>query len=628
MNKKHILWLAVPFLLASCGGVASTSSVSSGGTSSTTASSQTASSSTTVSSATSSSDASSASTSQASSSEETSSAATSSSTTATSYTAEIVLADDATTFTGSNVSVSGNTVTISAQGIYLISGSLSNGNIFISADDAGEVELDLNGVSITKSGASSYAPIYSVKGDKLKIKKVKKTTNTITDSRTSIVSGSEDNAAIFSNKKLSFSGSGSLTVAGNLKNGVASDTKIEAANGTLSVTAVNNAVKAHDSILLGDPDDEGTFNILSTGGDGVKVDEDATAALETGEFAGVKFQKGNYTISAYDDAVESVSNIYLEEGEGTFDATDTTKADKSKCLTATLAINLDGGTYNLNSASNDAINAATNVNVTAGSYTISAGDDGVHADNTLTISGGTLNVTKAYEGLEALYITATGGETSVQTTDDGWNAAGGSDTQQTGGWTGSTTTSGVTPLITISGGNHYVAANGDGIDSNGNIVVNGGFTVVSQKGGGNGPMDYGDGGSYSFKQSGGFLAAYGTNDMAVGSSGTQYSLLSTWSSAVSTSQYLILTNSGKSYAIKPEYYAAYSLYISSDAFTAGSVSLASTSAITGGSEVFKGVFTDFTVSTTSSITSGSWSSSSVNIGSTTSSEHGGGGFPG
>ena len=180
-------------------------------------------------------------------------------------------------------------------------------------------------------------------------------------------------------------------------------------------------------------------------------------------------------------------------------------------------------------------------------------------------------------------------------------------------------------LFRSSGGYVYVAAAGDGIDANGNIVVSGGFTVVSQTGNGNGPMDYGDG-NYSFKQSGGFLAAYGSNDMAVGSSGTQYSLLAGWTSAVSTSQYIVVSNAGQSYALKPQYASAYSLYISSNGFTAGSVSVASASSISGGSEVFKGVYTGFSASSTTSIGSSTWSTSAVNLSIGTGSS--GGGTPG
>lgn len=533
------------------------------------------------------------------------------------YTATITLLDNGTTFIGNNVSVSGNTVTISAKGLYLVNGTLTKGNILISANDDDTVELDLNGVSISQNGTLVNAPIASINDEKIKIKKLEKTVNTITDNRTSTTSSGEDKAAIFSNKKLEVVGSGTLNVISTFNNGIASDTKVEAKNGTLSVSAPNNGIKAHKSILLGDPSDLGNVYVTSTGGDGLKIDEDQTADLDTDEFAGIKLTDGTYSISGYDDGIDSAANIYIAGGLGTIKATTNgtrTSNTGSKAIVSTLSTYLSGGDYSISSISDDGVHSNADVTISGGTFSISAGDDGVHAESALAINGGTTTVTKSYEGFEGLNILISGGTNSVASSDDGMNAAGGSDS--TGNdWGGGTTSSGLTPTLTISGGYNYVAASGDGLDSNGNLIVTGGFTVVSQSGGGNGPLDYGDGGSYYCKQSGGFLAAYGTNNMAVGSTGTQLSILSTWSSAVSTSQYLIVANSGGNFAIKPQFASAYSLYISDSSFVSGSVTIARASSITGGSERFKGVFTGFTASSTTSITSGTWSSTSVNIGS-------------
>ncbi len=539
------------------------------------------------------------------------------------YTGVIHLAQDGTTFTGNNIAVSDNVVTISAAGTYLVTGSLTNGSILVTANDDGDVELDLNGVSIVRSGAGVYAPISSINGDHLEVKKLNGTVNVITDSRTSCNSAANDNAAIFSNKKLKMTGAGTLTVTGSLKNGIASDTKIETKNGILKVTAKNHGIKAHENIALGDETDGGTLIIATTAGDGVHVDEDYTASMDSDEFAGIKLINGSFAISAFDDGISSASNIYIEGGEGSIQGTDTAQADGSKGLTADLAIVLDGGTYSISSANNDAIDATGKVTVNGGTYTLSAGKSkssaapqGIHSGSTVQIYGGTTTVTQSYEGIEGVNIDIKAGTTYLTSSDDGLNAGGGNDSSGEGTSAGN---------ITISGGYVYVAAAGDGIDANGNIVVTGGFTVVSQTGNGNGPMDYGDG-NYSFKQSGGFLAAYGSNDMAVGSSGTQYSLLAGWTSAVSTSQYIVVSNAGQSYALKPQYASAYSLYISSNSFTAGSVSVASASSISGGTELFKGVYTGFSASSTTSIGSSTWSTSAVNLSIGTGSS--GGGTPG
>src|SRR5574344_311481 len=364
--------------------------------------------------------------------------ATSSKTTSTSVDPDvggtIVLSDSGSTVSGKGASVSGSTVTISQASTWSVSGSLSNGTILITADDDGTVELDLNGVSITKSGTLTYAPISSINGEKLKVKKESGSTNTIIDSRTSADATAKDTAAIFSNKKLSVVGSGTLTVTGNLNNGLGSDTKVEAKNGTLNVTAKNNAIKAHAYILLGEPTDQGTFNVTSTGGDGVKVDEDYTTKMESDEFAGIKLQAGTYAISAYDDGLDSASNVYVEDGNGTIKGVTTTQSLGSKGLHCDLQAFLEGGTFTFYSANNDAVNATGNVTVSGGTYTLTAGKtksdsapQGIHSDATVTISGGTTTITQSYEGIEGLDINISGGTTYLTSSDDGLNAAGGND---------------------------------------------------------------------------------------------------------------------------------------------------------------------------------------------------------
>ena len=85
---------------------------------------------------------------------------------------------------------------------------------------------------------------------------------------------------------------------------------------------------------------------------------------------------------------------------------------------------------------------------------------------------------------------------------------------------GGTVTDTLTPLLTVSGGYTVVYASGDGIDSNGNIVMTGGTLLVfGPTDNGNGAIDYGDG-NCSMTISGGTLLAVGSSGMAETATGS------------------------------------------------------------------------------------------------------------
>lgn len=105
----------------------------------------------------------------------------------------------------------------------------------------------------------------------------------------------------------------------------------------------------------------------------------------------------------------------------------------------------------------------------------------------MTITNGTIDITQSYEGLEALDITFAGGSVSIQSTDDGINAAGGTDSSGTtggrdamyGGGMGGGMSSNSNGSIIITGGSIFMYAQGDGLDANGTIEITGGSIIVT-----------------------------------------------------------------------------------------------------------------------------------------------------
>ena len=126
-----------------------------------------------------------------------------------------------------------------------------------------------------------------------------------------------------------------------------------------------------------------------------------------------------------------------------------------------------------------------NLTVNGGDITISTKDDGLHADGALTVKGGSIKVLSSYEGVEGNTININSGNISVISSDDGFNSCA---TSGTG--------------ITISGGTVYIYAGGDGIDSNSRasysaIAFSGGNTVIISTSGGNSAIDSDGGYKYT-----------------------------------------------------------------------------------------------------------------------------------
>lgn len=452
---------------------------------------------------------------------------------------------------GSGVSASGSTVTITKAGTYVLSGTLTNGQIIVNAGEKDKVRLVLNGASIT---CSDNAPIYAQQAKKTIITLAEGTMNTITDS--SKHSSSAENApdaAVFSQNNLTINGSGSLTVKSNAADGIGTKDDLVITGGKITVTAANDGLSGRDSIAI----NGGTFAI-NAGGEGLQSNNDTDT-----DKGWISLDGGSFTITAVKDGIQAETQLQITSGKITLTtgggsakatvknnnqfglgrtnaSTTDSETTSTKGIKAGKAIYINGGTINVDSC-DDAIHSNGSAVIKDGTFAISAGGKGIHADSNLTINAGIIKISKSYEGLEGKKISINGGDIDITSSDDGINGVDKSSSQNN-----SNPNTVQDCEVKITSGSININASGDGLDSNGDLTIEGGTIVV------NGPTSNGDGAldyNGSCKISGGVLIAAGSSGMAEqpDSSSTQNTMMVCYSSVQKAGTLVNLVNeNGKS----------------------------------------------------------------------------------
>ena len=427
------------------------------------------------------------------------------------------------------VAVSGSTVTIGDEGSYILSGTLNDGMIIIDAEKTDKIQLVLDGVSIH---SETSAPLYVRQADKVFITLADGTENTLSNGGGfAAIDENNIDGVIFSKDDLTLNGSGSLIVTSPAGHGIVSKESLTITSGNYTVSAASHALEGKDDICIANA----VFS-LTSGKDALHAENGDDTALGF-----IYIQSGSFTIQAEGDGLSAASELRIDGGsftittgggsvngtksssdgwgafpggsmgggmaggkhqsggrggvpmdtmpqpEGESPAEPTEAEDDSTSLKGLKAggeLTINGGDFSIDSA-DDAFHSNTSLTVNGGSFVIASGDDGFHADETLTINDGTILINESYEGLEGQNVVVAGGEISLTASDDGVNAAGGTDSSGMGGrggdkfgTMGSMGGTGSGASITISGGSHYVNASGDGLDSNGTLTISGGYTVV------------------------------------------------------------------------------------------------------------------------------------------------------
>ena len=470
----------------------------------------------------------------------------------------VTLSDDGITGETDGVAINGQMVTITAEGTYIFSGTLSEGQIVVDADNA-KVQIVFDNVDIT---CASSAAVYVKSAEKVFVTLAEGSQNTLrnTDEYVAIDDNNID-AVIFSKSDLTLNGTGSLTIVSAEGHGIVSKDDLKITGGTYDITAAGHALSGKDSVRIAD----GAF-VLTAEKDGIHAEN-----ADDEEKGYIYIADGDFTITSDGDGMDASNIVQIEDG--TFDITagggaanslkthesdmpggpgggmpqngerpvgedmpemgekpdganmpemgekpdgenmpqmgekpdgenmpqDTTTDESgtsTKGIKADGDMYLNGGTYQIDSA-DDSIHSNANITIADGTYTLATGDDGVHADDALIVNGGTITVTESYEGLEGLTVTINDGTIDITASDDGINAAG--------------------EKMELNGGYIHILAGGDGMDSNGNLTINGGEIYIDgPSDNGNSAIDYGD--RSSAYVNGGTLVAIGSSGMAEGMS--------------------------------------------------------------------------------------------------------------
>ncbi len=427
---------------------------------------------------------------------------------------KITLSGSSISVSGAGATVSGSVVTITKAGTYVISGTLSDGQVAVAAASTDKVHLVLDGADITNR---TGAPIDASQCDKLIVTLAEGTQNTLTDGGKDFqyadAQEEEPNAALFCKDDLTINGTGALTVNAGFNNGIGSKDDLLIVSGSIMVNAANHGLRGNDSVtILG-----GNLDITA-GNDGIQTNNTKDVSL-----GWVLIENGTLVITSGHDGIQADTSVSILGGTfqiaaGGASSADTT-SDSYKGIKAGADIAITGGSFTVDSQ-DDSIHSNGNITIDDGAFTLSSGDDGVHADGDLTVHGGTITVTKAYEGLEGANLIITGGTMDLVTSDDALNAAGGADQSGSGGKFGQDSFAARDAhSIAISGGTITFLAGGDGIDSNGTIAISGGtITAIIQSSADNGALDADGGVTFT----GGTIVYGGTGTgSAPGGSSTQ-----------------------------------------------------------------------------------------------------------
>ena len=270
-------------------------------------------------------------------------------------------------------------ITISEEGVFVLTGTAKECTIIVDADDSANVQLVLDGVSITNTDSPA---VYVKSADKVFV-----TTTDSTNQLTVTGSFTEDgdtntDAVIFSKDDLVLNGTGTLTVK-STDNGISCKDDLKITGGTYTITSTSDAVEANDSIAVCG----GTIDIESQK-DGLHCENDEDDTLGSVYISG-----GTINIDAAKNGVRATTTLTIDGGALDIDAAEGMESTQ---------VEINDGTIHI-AASDDGINAGQKsdaydivLTINGGTTTINMGQgdtDAIDSNGDLYINGGTIDIT-------------------------------------------------------------------------------------------------------------------------------------------------------------------------------------------------------------------------------------------
>lgn len=490
----------------------------------------------------------------------------------------VTLSDDGITGETDGVVIDGQMVTITAEGTYIFSGTLSEGQIVVDADNA-KVQIVFDNVDIT---CASSAAVYVKSAEKVFVTLAEGSQNTLrnTDEYVAIDDNNID-AVIFAKSDLTLNGTGSLTIVSAEGHGIVSKDDLKITGGTYDITAAGHALSGKDSVRIAD----GTF-ILTAEKDGIHAEN-----ADDEEKGYIYIADGDFTITSDGDGMDASNIVQIEDGtlditagggaanslkthesdmpggpgggmpqngekldgesmpqmgekpdgenmtemgkrpDGTTPPEKPSQTDQSDTADETAAPDnatdhqsssaetTEDTTTDESGTSTKGIKAGGGMYLNGGTYQIDSADDSIHSNANITIADGTYTLATGDDGVHADdALIVNGGTITVTESYEGLEGLAVTINDGTIDITASDdgiNTAG--EKMELNGGYIHILAGGDGVDSNGDLTINGGEIYIDgPSDNGNSAIDYGD--RSSAYVNGGTLVAIGSSGMAEGMS--------------------------------------------------------------------------------------------------------------